>query len=525
MLEKLSCAGSVLRSLFASRIGILILISAFFSLTGLGQTATVQGTLSNMDVINETGQLTHGFEIEIQGAVENDLYYTGYGQRYGAGTVTAYPGGVNVRWASSYDSATHQYSKSTPQYTPGTPVSWNDCYLAGSRYTISGCENFGQGMRNISTITSIHGYWLVDDPANPGTLIRYTPNVAIPLPNWFFAPPPPPSSPPVVVAEVEAPEAPEAPELFGTAQWLKIYTTQLPRALTETDLQTGNGTVPQDPTQVEVSWDIIQAQPLSGSNSNGRQNRSRKQNQTIIATATRSIIRRYETYKYTGTYDAITNEALCADLTCSAPAAGEVGDQIAGANSAVNVVPDSVVITKSGTGGGNVDSADRFIACGSKCGSTYNAGTSVTLTAKANSGSTFAGWTGGCAGTSLTCTVAANGAVAVGATFTLNPTGGGGGGGGGTGGGGGGGGGGGSTSFALQVSIGGTGSVVSNPSGINCGVICSANYASGTVVTLTATPAAGWSFVNWTGDCVGTSPTCTVTMSALKKPKANFKRN
>lgn len=368
-----------------------ILVMALFTLTGIAQTATVQGNLSNMDVINETGQLTHGFEIEIEGAAQNDLYYTGYGQRYGAATIVPYATGVKVRWASSYDEATHQYSKSTPQYTPGTPVSWNDCYLAGSRYTTSGCENFGQGMRNISTITNIRGYWLVDDPANPGTLIRYTPNVAIPLPNWFFPPPPPPGTSPVVVAEVEAPEAPEAPELFGPAQWLKIYTTQLPRALTEADLQTGGGTVPQDPAQVEVSWDIIQAEPASGGNGNGRQNRSRKQNQTIIATATRSIIRRYETYKFTGTYDAITNEALCADLTCTAPGAGELGDQIAGANAAVNVTPDSVVITKTGTGGGNVDSADRFISCGSKCGSTYNAGTTVTLTAKANSNSTFTG--------------------------------------------------------------------------------------------------------------------------------------
>ena len=494
--------------------GMAMFIVALFALTGLAQTATVQGSLSNMDVINETGQLTHGFEIEIEGAAQNDLYYTGYGQRYGAGTVVPYAAGVRVRWESPYDSTAHQYSKSTPQYTPGTPVSWNDCYQAGSRYAVSGCENFGQGMRNISTITNIRGYWLVEDPANPGTLIRYTPNVAIPLPNWFFPPPPPPSSLPVVVAQVEAPEAPEAPELFGSAQWLKVYTTQLPRALTEADLQTGNGTVPQDPAQVEVSWDIIQAQPASGGNGNGRQNRSRKQNQTIIATATRSIIRRYETYKFTGTYDAITNEALCADLVCSVPAAGEVGDQIAGANSAVNVTPDSVVITKSGTGGGNVDSADRFISCGNKCGSTYNAGTSVTLTARPNSGSTFTGWTGGCAGTSTTCTVAANGAVAVGAVFTVNPPSGGGGGGGG-----------GTTGVSLQVSLGGTGSVIGAPSGINCGVLCSATYAPGTVVTLTATPAAGWSFVNWSGDCAGTNPVCTLTMTAQKKPKANFKRN
>ena len=510
MLTKNYLYRTIKNAAWSTKIVVLTLLLTALSLSANAQTATVQGNLSSMDVINDTGQLTHGFEIEIEGAQQGDLYYTGYGQRYGAGTSSQYAGGVRVRWSSSYDSNSHQYSQSTPQYTPGTPVSWQYCYQAGAGYSTSGCENFGQGMRNVSTITVIRGYWLVDDLANPGNLIRYTPNVAVPLPNWFFSPPVAPSTPPVVVAVVEAPEPPEAPELYGTAQWLKIYTTQLPRALTETDLQTGGGTVPQDPAQVEVAWDIIQADPPAGGN--GRRSRNRKQNSTIVATATRSIIRRYETYKYTGALDAITKQVACADLTCTAPGPGELGDQIAGANAAVNLTPDSVVITKSGTGGGNVDSADKFITCGSKCGSTYNAGTNVTLTAKANSGSTFAGWTGACAGTATTCTVAANGAVAVGATFTLNPTGGGGGGGG-------------TTNPSLQVSLGGLGSVSSDLAGILCGALCSATYAPGTVVTLTATPAAGWSFLNWTGDCVGTNPVCTLTMTASKKPKANFKRN
>jgi uncharacterized repeat protein (TIGR02543 family) len=395
-------------------IGIPVLVNA--------QTATVQGTLGNFDVINETGQDTHGFEIEIEGATQNDLYYTGYGQRYGTGKVTPYATGVNIRWESPYDSPAHRYTLSTPQYTPGTPVSWNDCYQAGSRYTVSGCENFGQGMRSLTNIVTIRGYWLVEDAQNPGTLIRYTPNVAIPFPNWNVAPSTIASTPPVVVAEVEAPELPEAPEKFGDAQWLKIYKTQLSFALSEQDLSTGNGIVPQNSTQVEVSWEIIQSEPASGGN--GNRGRSSKTNSGMIATSTRSIIRRYETYKFTGTYDATTHEALCSDLTCSQPSAGELGDQIGASNSAVNVVPDSVVVTKSGTGSGNVDSADKFISCGSKCGSSYIAGTTVTLTAQASSGSTFVGWTGDCFGTSSTCTLTATGAKTVGSIFTANVTGG-----------------------------------------------------------------------------------------------------
>lgn len=389
-----------------------------FALAAIAQTATVQGTLGSFDVINESGHDTHGFEIQIEGAAQNDLYYTGYGQRYGAGRVTSYATGVNIRWESSYDAVNHVYTLSTPRYTPGTPVSWGNCYQAGPGYSTSGCENFGQGMRTLANIVTIRGYWLIEDPANPGRLIRYTPNVAIPLPTWSIGPTTVVSSPPVVVAEIEAPEPPEAPELYGNAQWIKIFKTQLDHEVTESDLATGVTLNPANPTQVDVDWDIIQTEPPSGGN--GTRTRSRRQDQGGISPTTRAVLRRYETYRFTGTYDAATHKALCADLVCKVPAAGELGVQIGGSNSAVNVIPDSVVVSKLGTGGGNVDSAEKAITCGNKCAGSYVAGTTVTLTAKPNSNSTFTGWTGACAGTSLTCTVGANGVVGVGAAFTLN---------------------------------------------------------------------------------------------------------
>ena len=50
----------------------------------------------------------------------------------------------------------------------------------------------------------------------------------------------------------------------------------------------------------------------------------------------------------------------------------------------------------------------------------------------------------------------------------------------------------------LTVFKSGTGTVTSNAGGINCGATCSASYASGASVTLTASPAAGWLFSGWT---------------------------
>lgn len=77
----------------------------------------------------------------------------------------------------------------------------------------------------------------------------------------------------------------------------------------------------------------------------------------------------------------------------------------------------TLTVTKSGTGSGTVTSSAAGISCGATCSGAYNSGASVTLTATAASGSTFAGWSGGgCTGTG-TCTVAMIAATGVTATF------------------------------------------------------------------------------------------------------------
>lgn len=78
------------------------------------------------------------------------------------------------------------------------------------------------------------------------------------------------------------------------------------------------------------------------------------------------------------------------------------------------------------------------------------------------------------------------------------------------------------TSYPLTVSTTGLGTVISNPSGINCGSDCSENYAAGTSVTLSATPNPGHTFSGWAGACSGSSTSCTVNMNGAQNVIATF---
>jgi hypothetical protein len=66
------------------------------------------------------------------------------------------------------------------------------------------------------------------------------------------------------------------------------------------------------------------------------------------------------------------------------------------------------------------------------------------------------------------------------------------------------------------------GTVTSNPSGINCGSTCSANYDSGKLVTLTVSANSGYTFTGWSGGGCSGIGTCTVTMNAATSVTANY---
>ncbi|MGH2971910.1 MAG: IPT/TIG domain-containing protein [Gaiellaceae bacterium] len=61
--------------------------------------------------------------------------------------------------------------------------------------------------------------------------------------------------------------------------------------------------------------------------------------------------------------------------------------------------PDLLTVSKTGAGRGTVSSLPAGITCGATCSSSFDDGMTVTLTATADGGSTFSGWSGGgCSG-------------------------------------------------------------------------------------------------------------------------------
>jgi len=75
-------------------------------------------------------------------------------------------------------------------------------------------------------------------------------------------------------------------------------------------------------------------------------------------------------------------------------------------------------------------------------------------------------------------------------------------------------------SYQLKVKVAGSGSVTSSPAGINCPTTCSADFASGSPVTLSATGASGSQFGGFGGACSGTS--CHIVLSANQSVSATF---
>ena len=156
----------------------------------------------------------------------------------------------------------------------------------------------------------------------------------------------------------------------------------------------------------------------------------------------------------------------------------------------------ALTVSRLGGGSGVVSSVPAGIQCGSSCSANFPLSSTVQLTATPDPGSSFAGWSGACSGTGP-CVVTVDGPAQVTATFER-------------------------VYYGVSVSVNGQGSVTSSPPGISCGTDCDESFASGTVVTLTATPGPGATFAGWTGACASAGSSCALVVDGPKTVDAAF---
>lgn len=185
-------------------------------------------------------------------------------------------------------------------------------------------------------------------------------------------------------------------------------------------------------------------------------------------------------------------------------------------NFALNVIPGANA-TGGGTVTGNIGGTGTVIQCTLNgvatptgvCTQNISSGSITTLTAEPNVTSNFTSWSGPCViptGQPAKCVVTMGAAHTVTAVFTAQ-----------------------TSSFTVALTGNGTVTSTSTPTvtpEVNCAnpappSVCSTNFASGTQVTLTATPATGYSFTNWTaGPCAGATNPCVFTVNSTSPTSA-----
>lgn len=163
-------------------------------------------------------------------------------------------------------------------------------------------------------------------------------------------------------------------------------------------------------------------------------------------------------------------------------------------------------VTRSGTGTGSVTSSPAGLNCGplsTTCSASFPSGTVVTLMASPGTQSEFGGWSGGCIGTTSSCSLTLSANQSVGAVFNAVAA----------------------DAYEVTLTTGGNGTGTVLMSGglvYSCADDCIASFPVGSSVTLQATAGDGSVFGGWSGACSGTNTTCTVTVNGPVMVSATF---
>ena len=302
--------------------------------------ATTFGPVENFDVVNDTGKIAHGFEIEMHDLRQNEITSI-FGdatrwpdmERYGSPTVTEYSDpsalrthtSTRITYRANFNGG---WNIGTPSGT--LPVSPSDScwpYGAPNYGPDYPCDHFG-----VSTsipAASVKYSWLVE--SSPGSSNLVYQDSSVPAPVWTVVPQPPVNNqpqPPKVNVAIAAPK-PNNYE-FGEPKWVKVTATGTLNNVAVEDLIAENQVIQKAKTQTQIEWQLLQTD--SGNPAAGQIDLTG----VALDKEATGIVYRFEFYNYTGSRDPETNEAKSINGDTATPAPADLGKFIVAQMAAVN---------------------------------------------------------------------------------------------------------------------------------------------------------------------------------------------
>ena len=304
------------------------------SLTGTSARASIAyGSINNFDTVNDTSNVCHGFEIELDDIHTTDITYTYDYNHYGTPKITEFTTtdslGLHTNVLVRYEAvwANTGWSAYTAIPTNNIPPTAGHAFTNPSLNF--GGEHFGVGYRAQPTKVLYH--WLLDSGAHT---LALGPQVNVSTPTFTYYPPVQNVAPAQVVPVIPAPVLPLPPPPlsdptlvyeFSDATWVKVITTtshtNTPVPLR--DLVTPDTNYPSakdwrngEPDQVETEWQLLQTDFKSGAfnptNGVGGANGQLAGHTNSLTKSDDVVTCRYEYYAYVGPYaDWDTHQALC----------------------------------------------------------------------------------------------------------------------------------------------------------------------------------------------------------------------
>jgi hypothetical protein len=306
------------------RYGILALCILALS-GGAARASIAYGSINNFDTVNDTSNICHGFEIELDDIHTTDITYTYDYNHYGTPKITEFTTsdvvGLHTNALVRYEAVWTNTGWSAYTAIPTNNIPPTQGHAFTNPSLNFGGEHFGVGYRN--SPTKVYYFWLT----NSGSSLVHGPQVNVSTPvftaSQALAPvvpvipapvlpvPPPPLADPSIVYE------------FSDATWVKVITTtshtNIPVPLR--DLVTPDTKNPSakdwrngEPDQVETEWQLLQTDhgaSYNPTNGVGGANGQLAGNQQNLAHGDDVVTYRYEYYAYVGPYaDLDRHEAM-----------------------------------------------------------------------------------------------------------------------------------------------------------------------------------------------------------------------